>query len=49
MAFTTQYPEIILASASPRRAELLDQLGVQYTVKVADIDESSNENETQKC
>lgn len=33
--------EIILASASPRRRELLDQIGVRYDVKVADVDESS--------
>jgi septum formation protein len=31
---------LILASASPRRKELLAQLGVQYTVAPADIDES---------
>lgn len=46
MDYTHQYPEIILASASPRRAELLDQLGVKYIVQVADIDESKHENET---
>ncbi|CAA6802499.1 MAG: Septum formation protein Maf [uncultured Thiotrichaceae bacterium] len=33
--------EIILASASPRRRELLDQIGIRYDVKVADVDESS--------
>lgn len=31
---------IILASASPRRRELLSQVGVQFTVKTADIDET---------
>ncbi|MEP4485780.1 MAG: nucleoside triphosphate pyrophosphatase [Halioglobus sp.] len=31
---------LILASASPRRRELLDQLGVQYQCEPADIDES---------
>lgn len=31
--------KIILASASPRRRELLDQIGVQYTVCSVDIDE----------
>ncbi len=31
--------EIVLASASPRRAELLDQIGVKYTVQVTDINE----------
>lgn len=33
-------PSIVLASASPRRAELLTQLGVTYTVAPADIDET---------
>jgi len=31
--------DIILASQSPRRAELLDQLGISYRVQVADIKE----------
>jgi septum formation protein len=31
--------QILLASASPRRRELLDQLGVEYTVLPADIHE----------
>ncbi len=31
---------IILASASPRRRELLDQIGIHYHVKAVDIDES---------
>lgn len=38
--------KIILASASPRRAELLDQIGVKYTVQVADINEDELPNET---
>lgn len=33
-------PQIVLASASPRRAELLDQIGIRYAVQVADIDET---------
>lgn len=33
--------ELILASASPRRRELLDQLGVRYRCEPADIDESA--------
>lgn len=37
---------IILASASPRRTELLDQLGVNYRVKPVDIDESINAGES---
>ena len=32
--------DLILASASPRRAELLEQLGVSYRVCPADIDET---------
>lgn len=32
--------ELILASASPRRAELLRQLGVRHRVEPADVDES---------
>lgn len=38
--------EIILASASPRRAELLDQIGIGYQVQVVDIDEHAIHNET---
>ncbi len=43
IAFDT---EIILASASPRRAELLDQIGVKYTVQVTDINEDELPNES---
>ena len=32
--------QLILASASPRRQELLKLFGVPFTVKVADIDET---------
>ena len=39
-------PQLILASASPRRRELLDQINVRYRVEVADIDESPLPNET---
>lgn len=31
---------IILASASPRRSELLSQIGIEFTVKVSDVDEN---------
>jgi septum formation protein len=37
---------IILASGSPRRAELLDQIGVRFKVIRPDIDESVGKNET---
>ena len=33
-------PQLVLASASPRRVELLQQLGLQARVRPADIDES---------
>ena len=36
---------LVLASASPRRSELLTQLGVPYLRDVADIDESPGEGE----
>lgn len=35
-----QEPQIILASASPRRSELLEQIGIRFLVQTADIDES---------
>ena len=38
--------QLILASASPRRAELLDQLHLNYKVKAVDIDESPRKNES---
>lgn len=38
--------QIILASGSPRRRELLDQIGIRYVVQAADIDESALPEET---
>lgn len=38
--------EIILASASPRRRELLDQIGIRYHVQVPDLDESMHAGES---
>ena len=35
--------EIILASGSPRRRELLSQAGIDYIVKPADIEETTEE------
>ena len=35
--------EIILASGSPRRRELLSQAGIDYIVKPADIEENTKE------
>ena len=38
-------PRFVLASASPRRRELLDLIGIQHTVDPADIDESMHAGE----
>ncbi|MHA7926570.1 MAG: Maf family protein [Marinobacter sp.] len=38
-------PSIILASASPRRAELLQQIGLNFSVLPADIDETPEPDE----
>jgi len=37
---------LILASSSPRRRELLERLGVEFTVAPADIDETPHNGET---
>ncbi len=37
--------QIILASASPRRRELLDQIGIVYEIRPVDIDETPRTNE----
>ena len=37
--------ELVLASASPRRRELLDTLGLTFTIVVPDIDESTRHGE----
>jgi len=39
-------PQLILASASPRRSELLRQIGIRHLVKAADIDETPRQDET---
>lgn len=39
-------PSIILASASPRRAELLQQIGLNFSVRPADIDERPEPDES---
>jgi septum formation protein len=36
---------VILASGSPRRRELFDQVGVRYRTQVAEIDEASHKDE----
>lgn len=41
--------KITLASASPRRRELLDQIGVQYDVLPVDIDESHRSGESDEA
>ncbi|SKA72557.1 septum formation protein [Thiothrix eikelboomii] len=40
-----QSAQLILASASPRRRELLEQIGVRYQVRTADIDERARLDE----
>ena len=40
--------QLILASASPRRKKLLDQIGVRYIVHPVDIDETPNQAEVAK-
>ena len=48
MNHTTRSPsstQLVLASASPRRRELLDQLGVRYEVKPADLTEQPQPDE----
>ena len=39
-------PKLILASGSPRRAEILTAVGWQFTKQVADVDESVRQAET---
>ena len=41
-----QLPHLILASASPRRRELLDQIGVRYRVYPVDVDETRQQSES---
>ena len=46
MSETTTPPPIVLASQSPRRAELIARLGLDFDVQPADIDESYRDGET---
>lgn len=39
-------PHLILASASPRRRELLTQIGIEFQQKVADVDETQRPGES---
>ncbi|MES1211412.1 MAG: Maf family protein, partial [Acidobacteriota bacterium] len=38
-------PALILASSSPRRRELLERLGVRFTVRAVDLDETPRPGE----
>lgn len=38
-------PSLVLASASPRRAELLERVGYAFTIRPADVDESVDPGE----
>ena len=42
---TAARPRLVLASASPRRAELLTTLGLRFVVQAADVDESVHPGE----
>jgi septum formation protein len=42
----SRVPQLVLASASPRRAELLTQLGLVFTVKPTDVDETGLADES---
>lgn len=42
---TNLHDKILLASASPRRRELLDQIGVQHDVLAVDVDEATRVGE----
>ena len=39
-SFKGESPDLVLASASPRRRELLTQIGMRFRVVVADVDEA---------
>lgn len=41
-------PKIILASSSPRRQELIRQLGFPFTIVIPDVDENFDENDDSK-
>ena len=41
--------KLILASASPRRAELLQQMGLEFDIQAVDIDETVRQNEQPKA
>jgi septum formation protein len=43
---TLRTPSLILASASPRRSELLRQIGVAHEVRAVDVDESRRPGES---
>ncbi len=43
-----EYMRIVLASASPRRREILEQIGIKYDVCVSEVDEHSIERDPKK-
>lgn len=49
MSVTAPAARLVLASASPRRRELLQQLGVGFDTAAADIDESVRHGEKPAC
>jgi len=49
MADMTSEPQLFLASRSPRRAQLLDQLGLSFAVVSADVDEYCRPSEAPRA
>ncbi len=45
----TRTPELILASGSPRRRVLLDQIGLRYRIRIPEVDESTVLNQNSKA
>ncbi len=44
-----QHMQLLLASASPRRSELLAQIGLQFSVVITDIDETIRQGEAPRA
>jgi len=45
LGYTTAVPDLLLASASPRRRELLASAGLSFTFDPADVDETAQKDE----
>jgi septum formation protein len=49
MMMPDRTPEVVLASASPRRADVLRMLGLRFSVVPADVEERRNDGERPRC